>query len=112
MWTERASRRERRSPRMRSLPLASGPKESAGPGFPEAASAGAFRGGPVLPRRLENRWRGHLIFGISNALTDQIFRFPNSTVRVDINAGVTKGARSEEHTSELQSRSDIVCRLL
>src|SRR5206468_8474569 len=26
--------------------------------------------------------------------------------------GVSVGARSEEHTSELQSRSDLVCRLL
>ena len=48
---------ERRSPRMRSFSLASGPKESAGPGSPEAASAGAFRGGPVLPLRLGNRSR-------------------------------------------------------
>src|SRR2546422_395015 len=36
--------------------------------------------------------RGHLIFGISNSLADQIFRFPNSAVRIDINARVTKGA--------------------
>src|SRR5690625_5649806 len=27
-------------------------------------------------------------------------------------AGATKGARSEEHTSELQSRGHLVCRLL
>src|SRR3989440_1229097 len=27
-------------------------------------------------------------------------------------AGVSKRSRSEEHTSELQSRSDLVCRLL
>src|SRR5436190_11726461 len=29
-----------------------------------------------------------------------------------IDQPVTKGARSEEHTSELQSHSDLVCRLL
>src|SRR5260221_10533221 len=29
-----------------------------------------------------------------------------------LDAGLVSGARSEEHTSELQSHSDIVCRLL
>src|SRR2546421_8085801 len=29
-----------------------------------------------------------------------------------IMVGATEGSRSEEHTSELQSRSDLVCRLL
>src|SRR2546421_2067565 len=32
-------------------------------------------------------------------------------VRVDV-IGAVLGVRSEEHTSELQSRSDLVCRLL
>src|SRR5690349_23613227 len=36
-----------------------------------------------------------------------------SPVVVFMNSAVTKsGARSEEHTSELQSRRDLVCRLL
>src|SRR5206468_5481926 len=30
----------------------------------------------------------------------------------DVRAGRTSKSRSEEHTSELQSRSDLVCRLL
>src|SRR2546421_8923278 len=42
-------------------------------------------------------------------------RFPNCARKI-IQAGVSKSStvrsRSEEHTSELQSRSDLVCRLL
>src|SRR5690606_40796362 len=36
----------------------------------------------------------------------------NSTVAYAFIASVTKGVRSEEHTSELQSRENLVCRLL
>src|SRR2546428_6520215 len=45
-------------------------------------------------------------------------RFPKATpsARVERSRRATRGAstgtRSEEHTSELQSRSDLVCRLL
>src|SRR5204863_9394288 len=52
----------------------------------------------MLPRgRL--RWRG-----------DEYFQDVNSTLAAYIRAQLT--ARSEEHTSELQSRRDLVCRLL
>src|SRR2546428_10576394 len=34
------------------------------------------------------------------------------TVRLWLRALLMRGKRSEEHTSELQSRSDLVCRLL
>src|SRR2546428_6889513 len=40
---------------------------------------------------------------------------PDGTVRLVVNApaaATVELARSEEHTSELQSRSDLVCRLL
>src|SRR2546428_8582491 len=33
-------------------------------------------------------------------------------LELDLGHGVPRNPRSEEHTSELQSRSDIVCRLL
>src|SRR5206468_10949635 len=35
-----------------------------------------------------------------------------SIVNLSSIGGIQAGARSEEHTSELQSRSDLVCRLL
>src|SRR3712207_7271352 len=37
---------------------------------------------------------------------------PLVVLRVDVHAGQDLGLRSEEHTSELQSRQYIVCRLL
>src|SRR6185312_11558576 len=33
------------------------------------------------------------------------------TIRIGLRSGLGNGTRSEEHTSELQSRSDLVCRL-
>src|SRR2546430_9920422 len=44
-------------------------------------------------------------------------RFPVKTIRIktDVRTGPTRhtdGSRSEEHTSELQSQSNLVCRLL
>src|SRR5699024_12003264 len=35
-----------------------------------------------------------------------------STVKPGVSVGIKKAERSEEHTSELQSRFDLVCRLL
>src|SRR2546421_7217039 len=37
---------------------------------------------------------------------------PRQTATVDLHVSTRQGDRSEEHTSELQSRSDLVCRLL
>src|SRR2546430_11013667 len=37
---------------------------------------------------------------------------PDLTVRAFAVSGVTMAGRSEEHTSELQSQSNLVCRLL
>src|SRR3712207_6864169 len=39
-------------------------------------------------------------------------RDPSSTARQEAGAGRAPGRRSEEHTSELQSRQYLVCRLL
>src|SRR2546428_5808319 len=44
---------------------------------------------------------------------DHLLRFLRSGRTVEIDESlVPDGPRSEEHTSELQSRSDLVCRLL
>src|SRR5947207_8018763 len=37
---------------------------------------------------------------------------PSSAVESQCSTGTSASARSEEHTSELQSHSDLVCRLL
>src|SRR5688572_23657347 len=39
-------------------------------------------------------------------------RFPSLTLGVNVQQGVRSLSRSEEHTSELQSQSNLVCRLL
>src|SRR5690349_23820276 len=41
----------------------------------------------------------------------RLFR-PNSATCISATSAATATARSEEHTSELQSRRDLVCRLL
>src|SRR5690349_22389829 len=46
------------------------------------------------------------------ALTRQVLPNLNDIPVQTRREGVFKGARSEEHTSELQSRRDLVCRLL
>ena len=38
--------------------------------------------------------------------------FPNDMAHTHLHVFVRSAAESEEHTSELQSRSDLVCRLL
>src|SRR5206468_4784071 len=48
------------------------------------------------------------------ATLDQVLcsRMISSPLRLFMCSPITDGARSEEHTSELQSRSDLVCSLL
>src|SRR2546427_4366043 len=41
-----------------------------------------------------------------------LFQSKQSTVLDDLSLFVAEGKRSEEHTSELQSQSNLVCRLL
>src|SRR3712207_7029038 len=60
---------------------------------PERAKSGPF-GGPIA--------HGYLTLSLAPALLPQIL-----TV-----GGISMGVRSEEHTSELQSRQYLVCRLL
>src|SRR5699024_7359094 len=63
--------------------------------------------------------------GETKGVADEVFRrlpktiVENQTLNVDAVSGATisshgviDGVRSEEHTSELQSRFDLVCRLL
>src|SRR5699024_11794926 len=59
--------------------------------------------------------------GIENAPLAEIARFAHPqpgtnvgkhSIGESLGADLTAGARSEEHTSELQSRFDLVCRLL
>src|SRR5699024_11707257 len=58
--------------------------------------------------------------GNTDVFTSYPFSFACSSVKptvatvgfVNVTAGTTDKSRSEEHTSELQSRFDLVCRLL
>src|SRR5438034_6188393 len=52
--------------------------------------------------------------GGSPAILDEAMKHSQWTYRVNIQnaSNVAKEGRSEEHTSELQSHSDLVCRLL
>src|SRR5699024_12021341 len=51
-------------------------------------------------------------FNIFQCVQATTFFRNQSKVRVDVWSRETKFSRSEEHTSELQSRFDLVCRLL
>src|SRR5438034_3453852 len=59
-----------------------------------------FRSRGVEPRAGRN----------GDRVTATVTTLPRSMVRIAIVG--TRGIRSEEHTSELQSHSDLVCRLL
>src|SRR5690349_22851824 len=65
-----------------------------------------FRSGPLTPRLLP----GGLPWGISSSFPP-IVKPPTST-RSAVSPSSSSTSRSEEHTSELQSRRDLVCRLL
>src|SRR2546428_10238366 len=49
---------------------------------------------------------------IRNNQDQRIVSGPDGTLYLTFDNGIQGGKRSEEHTSELQSRSDLVCRLL
>src|SRR5260221_8898673 len=60
-------------------------------------------------------WPNFSIAAISSAfrLTMQPTRAPHALYRLDtLSTSIARSNRSEEHTSELQSHSDLVCRLL
>src|SRR5690606_39792930 len=48
----------------------------------------------------------------SGYLTDCLSRLAREVVSIERHADLADAARSEEHTSELQSRENLVCRLL
>src|SRR2546430_6107085 len=49
---------------------------------------------------------------LHDALPIWVFRFTDGRSGLPTGVPVTDGRRSEEHTSELQSQSNLVCRLL
>src|SRR3712207_7777646 len=53
---------------------------------------------------------GHAVVGASDAGGVDAYGLHAALVKVD--GGLGSGSRSEEHTSELQSRQYLVCRLL
>src|SRR5690606_41503027 len=52
------------------------------------------------------RWRAAVAVGTANARPQEVFRVADPSIWPLV------AARSEEHTSELQSRENLVCRLL
>src|SRR5690349_22433951 len=69
---------------------------------------------PILPvvserARVEGALGGE---GVATASEHALDRGRAGLPRADVEHGVDGGHRSEEHTSELQSRRDLVCRLL
>src|SRR5438034_6167895 len=68
----------------------------------------------VLAARGEYYRAGWYIFfaGILDALDGRVARLSNTGSRFGAELDSLVDVRSEEHTSELQSHSDLVCRLL
>src|SRR2546428_7960257 len=67
------------------------------------------------PSRRERRHRAALALRALIANARRSIYLPVSVILVSLGAlffTLPKATRSEEHTSELQSRSDLVCRLL
>src|SRR2546421_8832448 len=62
------------------------------------------RGGSASTRSTSSTWERSTAAGTSSPTLDVAPR--------SVAARLTRRHRSEEHTSELQSRSDLVCRLL
>src|SRR5206468_6284951 len=53
------------------------------------------------------------VYGLDTVQAGEMVEFPNGMKGMALNLEIDHLAgRSEEHTSELQSRSDLVCRLL
>src|SRR5690606_40892667 len=70
-----------------------------------------------------NRFKPDFIFAIGDDATDEdmFYKLPNTAITVKVGSKNSSAsyyvenqqqARSEEHTSELQSRENLVCRLL
>src|SRR6266498_4264846 len=132
---ERAANRAQRGRRLRPAPARGGARAPA-PASGRAAFAARGRSGgsrpaPALPPRLRGRaGRGGLsgaagrgVAGgaaavAAGAVRDRVGRAPHRRAsagladRAERPTAVPRHARSEEHTSELQSRPHLVCRLL
>src|SRR5699024_12362129 len=76
-----------------------------------------------IPRPPAGRWpttssrpwrrRPRTLFTLTRQLTDEVQGNAAAAGRIGMkDRPISKGSRSEEHTSELQSRFDLVCRLL
>src|SRR5690606_40775914 len=100
------------------VPRSSGPHRHL-PSFPTRRSSDLTSqpssvriGGPPAPMRLPSHspWRGRMI----SAWSPQDRRSSENASQIDGGRrwNVTYLPRSEEHTSELQSRENLVCRLL
>src|SRR5260221_8492980 len=71
----------------------------------------------ALPLRLHRAWRWVLLPPAAPTADRSAFRCAGPTLECAVAVGAAGGSRtqrhrSEEHTSELQSHSDLVCRLL
>src|SRR5438034_5449371 len=82
-----------------------------------AAEFVPFRGGPDLLKAVMG---GDVLVGITGSTDILVFREAGSPIKMvathtegnHFTLNVAPDVRSEEHTSELQSHSDLVCRLL
>src|SRR5438132_7378888 len=70
-----------------------------------------LRGPAVVIRRAKPNEKIVTLDGVARALTPEMTAICDAE-RPTIVAGERTSHRSEEHTSELQSHSDLVCRLL
>src|SRR5207253_6642896 len=61
---------------------------------------------------LADSWNLAMQHGFTSSLTAEIAYVGNVGRHLFMNPNVNQAARSEEHTSELQSRGHLVCRLL
>src|SRR5438105_11553747 len=57
-------------------------------------------------------WKGVLLTVFLGALLGSLIFVPLSLRKIRLPSSAPRNTRSEEHTSELQSRVDVVCRLV
>src|SRR2546430_13616936 len=94
----------RRPPRSTLFPYTTLFRSGAGP----AGTAGAPRG-PAVPEQPERDAKVITVFAAKGGCGKTVLA---TNLAVALAAGGARRVRSEEHTSELQSQSNLVCRLL
>src|SRR5690606_42155811 len=94
-----------RSPSETSLLLKSSSYRPAQPPFPTRRSSDLYHRQPFTPLK-------KTLIASGSTLPRALGNVDGMGGRSKILGGVVAGLRSEEHTSELQSRENIVCRLL